>query len=205
MLAYTYLIGWSAQNKFYYGVRYANGCDTSELWKTYFTSSKYVAEFRNKYNEPDIIQIRRVFSDKEKAKMWEHKVLRRMDVVKRFDFLNRSINLAAFPPNGVGAQNSFYGRKHTSETKKKISQTKRSDKIKCEKCGKETNVGNHNRWHGERCGIHQTSGTKKMLKADGQIFTSLGAAAECFGVSNATITYRIKSPNFDYNLIGGNS
>lgn len=31
---YTYLIGWSSHNKFYYGVRYAKGSNPNELWKS---------------------------------------------------------------------------------------------------------------------------------------------------------------------------
>lgn len=47
-LTYTYLIGWSNHNKWYYGRRTAKNCHPNEFWKTYFTSSKYVKEFRKK-------------------------------------------------------------------------------------------------------------------------------------------------------------
>ena len=47
-MSYTYLIGWTKYNIQYYGVRYAKGCHPDDLWKTYFTSSKYVKEFREK-------------------------------------------------------------------------------------------------------------------------------------------------------------
>ena len=62
---YTYLIGWTKYNVWYYGsetgfkTKIAN---PSNLWKTYFTSSKYVKQYREKYGEPDIIEIRKVFS-----------------------------------------------------------------------------------------------------------------------------------------------
>lgn len=54
-IPYTYLIGWSNQNKWYYGVRTAKNCHPGDLWTTYFTSSKYVKQFITQYGEPDII------------------------------------------------------------------------------------------------------------------------------------------------------
>lgn len=91
---YTYLIGWSQQNKWYYGVRYAKGCKPSELWRTYFTSSQYVTLFRKRFGEPDIIQIRKTFTCKNKAILWENKVLKRMNVICDEKWLNRTNNLA---------------------------------------------------------------------------------------------------------------
>jgi len=52
---YTYLIGWTAHNKFYYGARWSNDCDPSDLWQTYFTSSRHVKRFRDEHGEPDIV------------------------------------------------------------------------------------------------------------------------------------------------------
>lgn len=52
---YTYLVGWNKLNKWYYGVRFSDKADPIELWKTYFTSSKRVKEFRLENGEPDII------------------------------------------------------------------------------------------------------------------------------------------------------
>lgn len=89
---YTYLIGWSAQNKWYYGVRYANRCHPSDLWKSYFTSSKHVKEFRKNYGEPDVIEIRKNFLDKKTACIWEEKVLKRMKVLHDDRWLNRNIS-----------------------------------------------------------------------------------------------------------------
>lgn len=89
---YTYLIGWSKLNTYYYGLRFAEGCHPDELWKTYFTSSKYVAEFVAQHGDPDVIEIRRIFHEVPKARLWEHTVLRRMKVIHRGDFLNRTDN-----------------------------------------------------------------------------------------------------------------
>lgn len=132
---YTYLIGWSKLNKFYYGVRYAKKATPSELWVTYFTSSKHVASFRATHGEPDIIQIRREFSDESKARDWECKVLTRLGIPKNEKFLNRTNNKSIFYErdetwrknrSGVnhpryGKPSPFKGKSHTDDAKKKNS------------------------------------------------------------------------------------
>jgi hypothetical protein len=87
-IPYTYLIGWSERNLYYYGVRYKPGCNPQDFWVSYFTSSKKVAEIRKLHGEPDIIQIRKTFQNKEKAIFWEQKVLHRMKVVKKSAWIN---------------------------------------------------------------------------------------------------------------------
>ena len=91
---YTYLIGWSKHNKYYYGVRYAKGCTPNELWVTYFTSSKYVKAFEKEYGKPDVIEIRKTFTDKRKAMLWEHKVLKRINATFSDKWLNKTDNIA---------------------------------------------------------------------------------------------------------------
>jgi len=49
-IPYTYLIGWTSTNKYYYGVRFAKNCNPSELFITYFTSSKHVKNYINSPN-----------------------------------------------------------------------------------------------------------------------------------------------------------
>ena len=93
-MCYTYLIGWTKYNKWYYGVRYAKGCKPLELWNTYFTSSSYVKSFREKFGEPDVIQIRKIFNSKDKAILWENKVLNKMDVIHKDMWLNKTNNIA---------------------------------------------------------------------------------------------------------------
>lgn len=88
---YTYLIGWSSHQVYYYGTEYGSNtkvANPNNLWKTYFTSSKRVASFREKYGEPDIIQVRKTFERKEEAVNWEHKVLKRLKVKTNPMFLN---------------------------------------------------------------------------------------------------------------------
>lgn len=88
---FTYLVGWSKQQKFYYGVRHANGCHPDQLWTLYYTSSDRVKYFRKEYGEPDIIQIRKTFTKKEDAVKWEHKVLKKLNVLKEDKWLNMAV------------------------------------------------------------------------------------------------------------------
>lgn len=86
---YCYLIGWSSLNLWYYGRRTAKGCHPNEFWVDYFTSSKHVADTVFLHGEPDVFQIRNIFYDFADCIAWENRVLTRLDVEKRSDFVNR--------------------------------------------------------------------------------------------------------------------
>ena len=71
--SYTYLIGWEKLDRWYYGVRTANKCESEDdLWIHYFTSSKYVHEFRKEHGDPDIKEIDECFDDGKDAVEYEH-------------------------------------------------------------------------------------------------------------------------------------
>lgn len=94
MKPYTYLIGWSALNLYYYGVRFSKNCSPDDLFKTYFTSSETVKTIISKHGRPDIIQIRKTFKDVSSARLWEHKVLRRIKATKDSKWLNKTDNIS---------------------------------------------------------------------------------------------------------------
>ena len=91
-MAYTYLIGWTQHQKWYYGVRYAKNSVPTDLWKSYFTSSKHVKAFRKEHGEPDVVEVRKIFQDCDLAREWESKVLRRIKAVSDERFLNQTDN-----------------------------------------------------------------------------------------------------------------
>jgi len=97
---YTYLIGWSNLNKYYYGVRYAKNCNPNDLWKTYFTSSDIIHEYVDKYGDPDIIQVRKTFDNHHDAREWESKVLKSLNCAADNRFLNKHNNTAFTPKYG---------------------------------------------------------------------------------------------------------
>lgn len=111
---YTYLIGWSQLNKWYYGVRFGKNCHPSEFWVKYFTSSNRVKDMREKFGDPDIIQIRKTFDSAESAKKWETKVLVRCKVHKQEKWLNRYLNQGA-----CGVTNSSWKPGHSTWNKGK--------------------------------------------------------------------------------------
>lgn len=104
MVPYTYLIGWTKQNKYYYGVQFGKECHPDNLWIRYFTSSKLVADTRIKFGEPDIIQVRKTFNSASDAIEWETKVLRRLNVIKQQRWLNQSNNKAIDITDNLEAQ-----------------------------------------------------------------------------------------------------
>lgn len=119
-MAYTYLIGWSKLDKWYYGVRYAKDCDPTDLWTGYFTSSRYVKNFRDLHGEPDVITIRREFDNGQDALDWETKVLMRMNAAQNERFLNKSATL--FKMNSDPWNKGITGTHMSEETKRKISE-----------------------------------------------------------------------------------
>lgn len=92
---YTYLIGWSTLNLWYYGVEFKNCtkgvANPRNLWSTYFTSSKTIHEMRVIYGEPDVIKIRKIFTTREQAVAWEKKVLSRLQVLKDPKWINSNV------------------------------------------------------------------------------------------------------------------
>ena len=115
---YTYLIGWSKHDIWYYGVQYNKRARPENLWTTYFTSSNQVKLAREEYGEPDVIQIRKVFANKDDARSWEHKVLRRVGARKSKRWLNQSDNLHHYPRTPKSPWNK--GKTLSDEQKQKI-------------------------------------------------------------------------------------
>lgn len=96
-IPYTYLLEWSSTGMKYYGVRYAKNCDPVDLWNPYKTSSKYVKEYVALNGAPDIIQVRKTFNSVSDARLWEHRVLKRIGAATRLDYLNRTDNHSISP------------------------------------------------------------------------------------------------------------
>jgi len=88
---YTYLIGWSWLDIWYYGRRTRKGCHPDDLWVKYWTSSLEVERLRKLHGEPDIIIIKKTFGPDETklCAKWEHKVLRRLDAARHPKMLNK--------------------------------------------------------------------------------------------------------------------
>ena len=89
---FTYRIIHKQSGRWYYGVKYSKGCSPSDLWNTYFTSSKSVELLINEYGVDSFnIEIRKIFNDINSARKWEFKVLKK---VINWDLC---LNKSAFP------------------------------------------------------------------------------------------------------------
>jgi len=105
-MPYTYLIGWSHIDKWYYGVRFAKNCKPDDLWVKYFTSSKQVKMYREKYGEPDVIQVRKTFTSTNLARNWETRVIKKINAVLNESWLNKTDNTNKFYHEGLRGKQS---------------------------------------------------------------------------------------------------
>src|ERR1035437_1854940 len=112
---YTYLIGWSSLDRWYYGCQYRRGVDPQHLWTTYFTSSSSVKQFRSENGDPDVIEVRRIFKTAQVTRRCEDRVLKRVGAVKSLRWLNKAIS--------GKADNT--GKVRTLEQRTRISQAKK--------------------------------------------------------------------------------
>lgn len=110
MIPYTYLIGWSKLNVWYYGSQYAEDSHPSNLWNTYFTSSNHVKDFVIKNGNPDIIKIHKLFHTANEAKTYETQFLTRLRKYSSEFWLNKCNGSSGFMCTG-----------HSDETKRKMS------------------------------------------------------------------------------------
>lgn len=152
---YTYVLTHKPSGKKYYGVRFKKNCHPSDLWNKYFSSSKIV----HRLIEQDGIdsfdfEIRQTFSSKDKAIEWELKVIQKLKLHNNVNWLNMSVgkaqsNSTSFGMLGkfcseetkrkigeaqLGSKNHMFGKTHSPESRKKISEgnlgRKHSDETK---------------------------------------------------------------------------
>ena len=117
-IPYTYLIGWSKFDLWYYGSQYGKHANPINLWKTYFTSSKEIKKLIKQYGKESFhVEVRKVFTTAKVAKLWENKVLQKLKVLKREDWLNANI--------GGHWEKGHNGKTHSEETKRKMSLTRK--------------------------------------------------------------------------------
>jgi hypothetical protein len=78
---FTYYLYHKPTGKKYYGARWKPACNPSDLWDTYFTSSKHVHKLIEEYGKESFhYEIRKMFSNKSECISWEQRVLKRLKV-----------------------------------------------------------------------------------------------------------------------------
>lgn len=132
MIPFTYLLKHIPTNKYYYGVKFKKSCHPNDFWTKYFTSSKKVKGLIRKYGKKSFIfEVRKTFKTAKQAMNWEHKVLRRMKVIYRNDFLNQTDNKSIDPKTTIkantGRKGYWLGKKFSKETRKRISISKQGE------------------------------------------------------------------------------
>jgi len=141
---FTYYLYHKPTGKKYYGVRFKNGCHPNDLWNKYFSSSVKVKKLIEEYglNSFDY-QIRKIFKNKKDAINWETKFLKKINAINNNDWLNQNNGYGTFGMLGKkhsketlqkmsksqsGKNNPMYGKKHSEEIKKIISEASASKK-----------------------------------------------------------------------------
>ena len=160
-LCYTYLIGWSNLDIWYYGVRYAQvkRKQDYDLWVDYFTHSKPVKHMRAFVGEPDVIHYDKIFDSIDEARKYEYKVLQEHKVTKSKNWLNKHDGKS---PNNKGRKRSNKFKQKLSKTRKGMKpSTETIEKIKNSLKGKRT--GKNNPMYG-KIGKNNHNYGKKLTK-----------------------------------------
>lgn len=114
-IPFTYRLSWTKLGLHYYGCKFSKGCDPSDLWTKYFTSSKFVKELIKNEGDPDVIKVTRVFNTPDEALKWEEKFLKRTNANKNPKLLNRS--------KGFGDLHNYKDGFSTIEIQNKVTET----------------------------------------------------------------------------------
>lgn len=204
-MPYTYLIGWTKENKWYYGSRYSKYSTPDDLWVSYFTSSRYVDEMRKLYGELDVIQIRRVFDDPHKAQQWEIGVLRRMNVLFENKWLNKNVGGRIY----IEKQTSEHIKKRTQNKNTNPNQKqhalnaaivaaeKRRGTTDSEETRKKRSDTLKKTYQKERETVGKIERPKRAIfLIDGVIYNGIEAVMDAFGVTMPTVYNRVKNEKF---------
>lgn len=197
-IPYTYLIGWHnpsiGLDYWYYGCEYGRYgkhnnkiANPSNLWSTYFTSSKVVQYMRIWHGEPNIIEIRKTFDDESKAREWERKVLTKLNVAKSTKWLNRTNgNFDIKCLADIAIRLHREGSSRGGKTNSKSGHLKRIAKLGGLKQGPKNSDLLRK--------LNESK--KKMVKVNNIIYESQSAAGREFGIAAASVRDRIKSRHF---------
>ena len=134
-LPFTYFIFHLPTGFKYYGAKFSKGCHPSDLWTKYFTSSKKVKQLIEEYGKDSFVyEIRKTFTNKDDCLKWENKVLERMHVLEKDDWLNNHIGGHRFRNNGHNNYSPEARAKMSAANKGKIPWNKGRVNVYSQEC-----------------------------------------------------------------------
>jgi len=128
MFHYVYRISNKIENKHYYGVRSSKDSPVDDLGIKYFSSALDKVFKKDQKENPQNYKYKVVkkFSSRKEAMAYEIKLHNKFDVAVSEAFYNRSKSTSlGFDRSGCKAPN--FGKKHSEETRKKISESNSKD------------------------------------------------------------------------------
>jgi len=96
---YLYRLCWSSTNKHYIGIEYKQSrliANPENLWVTYFTSSNHVSKYIEEHGQPDIIEVRKTFNNRQDVVDYETKLLHKLNARNNNTLLNVSEGASGF-------------------------------------------------------------------------------------------------------------
>lgn len=164
---YTYLLKHIPTGKVYYGCRFAKKCSPDDFWKSYFTSSKYVKELISKYGkESFVFEIRKTFSNVDTCRLWESKVLKRLNVLNRQDiFINKTDNISISPECSSKAIKGKFGKDCPAFGRKRPDVALRNKQNSGEKHYLKNN-GEKSFFYGKKGALHPNYGKKNDIASE---------------------------------------
>ena len=147
-IPFTYYLFHKPTGKKYYGVRYKKGCHPDDLWNKYFSSSIKVKKLIEEYGIDSFdYQVRKIFSSSQDARKWESRVLWKLRVTLKDEWLNDNYGMSN--PTMIGKthseetkikmsakqskeNNPMWGKTHTKEVRQRISEANRGKQLSLE-------------------------------------------------------------------------
>lgn len=167
MTPFTYLVIEKATGIRYYGVRCSKNADPSQLWTTYFTSSKVVKKLVKLHGKEAFeVRVRKTFPTQEAALRWEHKVLRRLNAAQSNRWYNRHNGGKKFVCTGHSEETRLK-LSHALKGKKKSAEHRAKIAAKSTWKGKVTQeqIANKKVYKGSEWLAHHAEGVKRMRES----------------------------------------
>lgn len=127
-IPYTYVITNNITGIRYYGARWRKGCNPSDLWTSYFTSSQLIHSLIESQGvESWTIEVRKIFDTVDQCIEWEQRVLCRLNIPYNTAWYNQSRAGQTFVLKGAAKER--HARIVSENQKKRWQDPEYSDKM----------------------------------------------------------------------------